>query len=214
MTHIEALAAHRAAIEALAKAKPYTPGEERTRADGSVWRKPKDGGDLVMVSGPRKKQRAIVKHDPAPGSIQHDPRWMARPEETPADRLNDVLEAKTGWRIGDMDVDATTGTVSIHASRFDGRSVFFHGQPRRAVLESFEGGRNPHKRGPFDHKNDTTLHFLGRQRFEGARSGLRAFADYLSDNAADGYPGLTTSDARALMRPVAGLLTGDTKERA
>lgn len=46
-----------ARVVELSKAKPYRPGEERTRADGSVWRKPEGGGPLVMVRGPKRKAK-------------------------------------------------------------------------------------------------------------------------------------------------------------
>ena len=64
MSALDALRAESRAISALLKAARYTPGEERARADGSVWKKPEDGGDLVMVHGPTS--RGGVYGSPSP----------------------------------------------------------------------------------------------------------------------------------------------------
>ena len=106
----------------------------------------------------------------------------------PMNRLGNVMR-RAGWEIDYIDLDLTGDKpkADIRVHRGDGRFILakVDGQGR-AMFETFQRDRNlrmdpknPQSR-MAPHLDDT---FLGRQKFEGARSMLRGMVTYLSDNA-------------------------------
>lgn len=73
----------------LCKATRYKPGEERTRLDGSVWRKPLDGGPLEMVRGPQ----GVSSYGPA----------RPRKPESPSRLRTDGWSTTAVWGAGHQD---------------------------------------------------------------------------------------------------------------
>lgn len=105
-----------------------------------------------------------------------------------------------GWEVRELDVSVDSGVVSLRLFRNDGRWIHLHRDhvgrvvierwQRRAVVTKYRPGRNPTCDGFVDD-------FLGRERSEGLRSGLRAVGHYLADNSGDRMLG------RDAVRPLA-----------
>lgn len=98
--------------------------------------------------------------------------------------------ARAGWELDFVDLDLTGSdpTVEIRAHRYDGLWFRAHvDRLGRATLERFQRKRSlgmaPNRKGrrPLVPLVDDT--FLGRQKYEGARSMLRGMCSYLVDNA-------------------------------
>jgi hypothetical protein len=135
-------------------------------------------------------------------------KWGALAEAQPtslADRRARVLSAslgRLGWECTQADVDLVAGTARVCFRSYTGRLVTLDAdglgrvtvtrEQREAetVLVGRRGDRMPVER--------LTTRFLGRNRCHGIRSGMRAVAHYLADNA---------GVARELVKaPIAALL--------
>jgi hypothetical protein len=128
----------------------------------------------------------------APAPVAGEPVAAAPASEVsasdPMKRLGMVMR-RAGWEIDYIDLDLTGDQpkADIRVNRGDGRFVIakVDGQGR-AMFETFQRDRNlrmdpknPQSR-MAPHLDDT---FLGRQKFDGARSMLRGMVTYLADNA-------------------------------
>lgn len=113
-----------------------------------------------------------------------------RTETSPAvAKLNKVMRG-AGWEVEYIDIDLTgeKPKVAIRVNRDDGRFLIAKvDSVGRASFETFQRERSLRMDGstkgrrPLSPMIDDT--FLGRQKFEGARSMLRGMVNYLVDNA-------------------------------
>ncbi len=128
--------------------------------------------------------------------------------------LNRVMRS-AGWEVEyiDMDLTAEKPKVDIRVNRDDGR--FLIGKVDsigRASFETFQRERSLRMDGstkgrrPLSPMIDDT--FLGRQKFEGARSMLRGMTNYLADNATGT---IALSDLRSAW---AGIMSAPVKQDA
>lgn len=108
-----------------------------------------------------------------------------------------------GWEARELDVNVGSGAVSLRLFRADGRWIHLHRDhvgrvvierwQRRAVVTKYRPGRNPTSNGFVDD-------FLGRERPDGLRTGLRTVGNYIADNSGDRALG------RNAVRPLAAAL--------
>lgn len=109
----------------------------------------------------------------------------------PADALLRTM-GRAGWTLdwADLDLTGITPRLEIRATRHDGLWLrAYVDQCGRATLERFQRERS--LSAPKNKKAGSRMpmtpqiddHFLGRQRYEGARAMMRGMCDYLSANA-------------------------------
>jgi len=106
----------------------------------------------------------------------------------PMNRLGNVMR-RAGWEIDyiDLDLTAEQPKADVRINRGDGRFIIAKVDAQgRATMETFQRTRSL----GIDPKNKQARlapqiddQFLGRQKFEGARSMLRGMVNYLTDNA-------------------------------
>jgi hypothetical protein len=104
-------------------------------------------------------------------------------------RLASVMRA-AGWEIEYVDLDLTgdQSRAEIKVMRSDGRWLFARvDQIGRASITRYHRdialGRTPGTRGRIPLSPQVNDQYLGRDRFEGARSMLRGLTSYIADNA-------------------------------
>lgn len=121
---------------------------------------------------------------------------------TPAQRtLVHTLE-RLGWSIASAEVNLVAGTARIELRRADGLLVTLDARNgnvsitrERVRVEVEVTGR----RGDRCRSEVLRTEFLGRTRHEGIRSGLRALASYVEDNATTTTPRFTARSAFAAL---------------
>ena len=121
---------------------------------------------------------------------------------TPAQRtLVHTLE-RLGWSIASAEVNLVAGTARIELRRADGLLVTLDARNgnvsitrERVRVEVKRMGRNGDRYRAEVLRTD----FLGRTRHEGIRSGLRALANYVEDNATTAAPRFTARPAFAAL---------------
>lgn len=112
---------------------------------------------------------------------------------------------RIGWEIEHCDIDLDAGRLDMVVRRFDGRWLRLHvDRFGRATMERFTRvikiGVRAGETGPQSPQiNDF---FLGRNRCEGARSGLRMLCGYVAENPPPGFVALPAADVRRLLAPV------------
>lgn len=135
------------------------------------------------------------------GEALSDPATPTAPHPPAMIQLAAGLQA-AGFEIREMDLDLVAGRAVVRVHRFDGRWLYLVATAggasierwhRDAVVTRYRGG--PECDGHRDQ-------FLGRTRYEGARSALRALTTYLSDNPAPGFPRIEAAQVRALFAPL------------
>lgn len=136
-----------------------------------------------------KRPAATPSAEAAPAPTEVTPAAsMSVSTGDPMKRLGAVMQ-RAGWEIDYIDLDLTGDKpkADIRVNRGDGRFVIakVDGQGR-ATMETFQRTRGL----GIDPKNKQARlapqiddQFLGRQKFEGARSMLRGMVTYLADNA-------------------------------
>lgn len=133
-------------------------------------------------------------------------RPISRDEVTPAHlRLFVAVLEEIGWECRELDLNLHSGYARVTLHRHDGRWIcLFADGIGRVTLERNHrrfAWRNPNRQ-------DGALivdEFLGRQRCEGVRSGLRTVTNYLADNPAPGFAALPAAQIRrALASTFAG----------
>lgn len=157
----------------------------------------KDVPAEVLADYPDLKRPTTTPNAAAPASTQAPAQAGAPVAAAPASEVSasdpmkrlGMVMRRAGWEIDYIDLDLTGDQpkADIRVNRGDGRFVIakVDGQGR-AMFETFQRDRNlrmdpknPQSR-MAPHLDDT---FLGRQKFEGARSMLRGMVTYLADNA-------------------------------
>lgn len=107
---------------------------------------------------------------------------------------------RVGWEVRELDLDLHAGRLTVEAHRDDGRWLRLTADPlgrvhlerwhRRIVLRGVP--QSPH----------VDDQFLGRQRCEGSRSGLRRLCGYVAANPAPGREALPAPAVRRALAPV------------
>lgn len=115
--------------------------------------------------------------------------------------------ARIGWELRVVEVDLVARRVDVQAHHESGRWVHLRIEDRGAILERWQRETplaRPQGGGPSC--NQVVDTFLGRVHVStGARSAMRALADYMSDHAHVGR-----QVGRDFLRPVLAGLLGDT----
>lgn len=122
--------------------------------------------------------------------------------------LSSVLHL-AGWELRDIDLDLISGRARVELHRYDGRRVLLSTDAiGRTSLErshrTIALGRHSSTRGRIPLSPQIEDEFLGRQRCEGPRSGLRALCSYVATNPAPGRQELPPSAVRAAFAPLMG----------
>lgn len=108
---------------------------------------------------------------------------------------------RAGWQILAVDIDMTRETARIELRRgdtfvtFDARNGKASTTRERQEIRTHKAGR----RGDIYRAERVHMHFIGRERHEGARSGLRWLTNYLADNSEGA---LTAGEARRMLAPL------------
>jgi len=107
---------------------------------------------------------------------------------------------RLGWSLTSAEVDLVTNTARIELRRVDGLLVTLDAR-NGTVSITRERVRVEVKRMGRDRYRAEVLRtdFLGRTRHEGIRSGLRALANYVEDNATTAAPRFTARPAFAAL---------------
>lgn len=117
---------------------------------------------------------------------------------SPERRLAVTLE-RAGWTILNLEMNLSAGVAKIDLRGFNNRLVTFYadGHNRASLTVDIAGCETVAvgRRGDRARVERLTTALLSRQRFEGARSGLRGLCNYLADNAPISGR-LTTGDIR------------------
>lgn len=136
-----------------------------------------------------------------------------------ADSLLRVMD-RAGWELAWVDLDLTGAAprLEIRANRYDGLWLrAYMDQLGRATVERFQRERSlgmaMNQKGRRPMAPLVNDHFLGRQRYEGARSMMRGLCQYLTDNA---LHSIELADMRAawaaLMQAPARVVNGGTND--
>lgn len=110
---------------------------------------------------------------------------------------------RAGWEVRTLDLDLVSGRAVVELHRADGRWLYLAADAlgrasverwhREAIVTRYRGG--PECDGHRDQ-------FLGRTRFDGARSALRHLSTYVADNPTPGRDRLDVGDVRGALAPL------------
>lgn len=108
---------------------------------------------------------------------------------------------RAGWQLLAVDIDMTRETARIELRRgelfvtFDARNGKASTTRERQEIRTYKAGR----KGDIYRAERVHMHFIGRARHEGARSGLRWLTNYIADNSATP---LTAGEVRLMLAPL------------
>lgn len=112
-----------------------------------------------------------------------------------------------GWGPRNIDIDLASGRVVVELHRDDGRWVLLSADSLgRVCMERHQRrvalGRHSSRLGRIPLSPQVEDVFLGRQRFNGFRSGLRSLCAYVAQNPAPGKPELPPNAVRTALAPL------------
>lgn len=118
---------------------------------------------------------------------------------TPQTIVTATLE-RVGWEIRSAEIDLVRGEVILIAHRFDGRWLYLRGTNDGGVVERFQRSEINERRSRGLLIDVIVDEFLGRDRCEGPRSGLRHVCNYIADNPSPGFPALSSGVIKNAIR--------------